>query len=198
MSGEPAWRHTRARCAVVPLPLNLASLPKSARRQHIRREQRVSARGHHVSYRRSQTTDQLLCAFQELEFLHVARRSGSDMSRGASSGSWAAVLQQCGSSVAFIASTTLDGTTPMAAQLCLYRDSRCYSVRPARHPGLSGLSPGHILLRRLAADAASNGFTALDLGRTVDSPAQIGYKDQYGPRWNFNLTFVLNGSVEQQ
>lgn len=197
MMGRRPWQNSTSRTAVVPLPLDVTTLPASIRRQHAQRERRLTAGGYRVTYRRSRTSDDLLRSFPVLEAMHAARWTAQGRtSPGPSSTDWAAVLRRCGPGEAFIAEAAVDGV-PVASQLCLYRAHRCYSVFPAMNPDLMHLSPGHLLLRRLAADLADDGFTSLDLGPTVEAPGQIGYKSQYGPIWGINLTSVLDGTRVQ-
>ncbi|MFF9786328.1 GNAT family N-acetyltransferase [Streptomyces nigrescens] len=199
MLKQADWSHTTSRCAVVPLPLDVASLSKSLRRQHVQRERRVAAAGHFVSFRRTRTTRELLDSHAMLETLYAARWAASTpvASAAATYAAWTEVLRRLGNEAAFIASAEINGT-PIALQLCLYRGDRCYSVRPAMHPDMLHLSPGHLLLRRLIENLAADGFRALDLGRTVESTGQIGYKGQYGPSWGETVTSVIDGPVEQQ
>ncbi|MER0476985.1 GNAT family N-acetyltransferase [Streptomyces sp. Edi2] len=201
MLRQPGWRHSTLLCAVVALPLDMSSMTKSLRRQHTQRERRLSVGGYRVSYHRTRTAEELLDVYPGLNMLHAARWARDPASRrqGAEPTAWLDVLRQCGGETAFIASMSVDGKLA-AAQLCLYRGHRCYSVLPAMHPDMLHLSPGHLLLRQLATSLADLGFSTLDLGRTVESPGQIGYKAQYNPRWSLSLTSafdgVLNGGEE--
>ncbi|MFE6938399.1 GNAT family N-acetyltransferase [Streptomyces chartreusis] len=187
---KPGWRHTMSRTAVVPLPLNMATLSKSLRRQHARRERALAETGP-VAYRRTRTTGGLLDAIPALETLYSLQRETDG--RGPAPQAWTEVLRQCGDS-AFIAEATLDGAL-MASQLCLFRGRHCYSVLPAMNPAMRHLAPGHALLRWLTGDLATSGFTCLDLGPTRDTPGQIEYKSQYSPLWGVNLSSFADGST---
>ncbi|WP_446045364.1 GNAT family N-acetyltransferase [Streptomyces olivaceus] len=99
------------------------------------------------------------------------------------------MLSELTDTTAFIATITIDGTLA-AAQLCLYRGTTCWSLRPAMNPGAARLAPGHLLLPRLIDDLSSHGFTGLDLGRTAETDGQTGYKEQYQPRWSTALSFT--------
>jgi CelD/BcsL family acetyltransferase involved in cellulose biosynthesis len=103
------------------------------------------------------------------------------------------VLNRCGPGTAFIATLALDGEV-VAAQLCLTRNRRAYSVVPAMHPNYKDLAPGHALLRHLAQDLTCAGYEHLDLGRTV--PGQHAYKNQYRPRWSETLCAVSTPAPE--
>lgn len=183
----PGWEHSEAGYARVPLPLDLGAMPKATRKVHRRRARRLEAlagEGHHIGYRRSRTTDGtdgLVAAYRELAYLYE-RQWGVPPPEAES---WPGLLRRCGPSVAFVATLTLDHR-PVAAQLCLVRGRTCYSLRTARTPDRGRLSFGHALLRRLATDLAEDGFTALDLGRTV--PEQRAYKEEYCPAWTAALT----------
>ncbi|WP_369228538.1 GNAT family N-acetyltransferase (plasmid) [Streptomyces sp. R39] len=187
---QPGWRHTTSRTAVVPLPLNMAELSKSLRRQHARRERALADSGR-VTYRRTRTAGGLLDAIPALKTLYTAQRETDD--RGPTPRAWTEVLRRCAGS-AFIAEATLDGAV-MASQLCLYRGRHCYSVLPAMNPAMRHLAPGHALLRWLAGDLATSGFSCLDLGPTRDIPGQVEYKSQYSPIWGVTLSSVADGAA---
>ncbi|MGW1783950.1 GNAT family N-acetyltransferase [Streptomyces sp. NPDC002143] len=187
---QPGWRHTTSRTAVVPLPLNMAALPNSLRCQHARRERALAESGR-VTYRRTRTTAGLLDAMPALETLCSLQRETDD--RGPAPRAWTEVMRQCADG-AFIAEATLDGAL-MASQLCLFRGRHCYSALLAMNPAMRHLAPGHALLRWLAGDLATSGFTCRDLGPTRDTPRQIRYKSQYSPIWSVNLSSVADGST---
>ncbi|MER8118961.1 GNAT family N-acetyltransferase [Streptomyces sp. NPDC094031] len=187
LDGRYTWEATRTRTAFVPLPLNWEALPGNLRRQHAKRERRIRA-GHSITYARTRTTGELLHLQPELERLHAARWAPAcdhDQPRP----DWDAVLSELTDTTAFIATITIDGALA-AAQLCLYRGTTCWSLRPAMDPGAARLAPGHLLLRRLIDDLTSHGFTGLDLGRTAETTGQTGYKEQYQPRWSTARSFA--------
>ncbi|MFK0157930.1 GNAT family N-acetyltransferase [Streptomyces sp. NPDC090493] len=186
MQDQPGWQHTTSPTAVVPLPLDVAALPKTIRRQHTRRERKLAHTA--VAYRRTGTADALLAALPTLVALHAAQHPTGDPATEPTLRAWSGVLRRCTDS-AFIAEAALDNTV-IAAQLCLYRAGHCYSLLPAMHPAFRHLGPGHALLRWLAADLAADGFTHLDLGPTRPTPEQLGYKAQYAPAWDSNVTSV--------
>lgn len=187
LDGRSAWHATRTRTALVPLPLDWEALPGNLRRQHAKRERRIRA-GHSITYARTRTTDELLQMQPELERLHAARWAPAPRPR-TSQPDWGAVLSELTDTTAFIATLTIDGALA-AAQLCLYRGTTCWSLRPAMNPGTARLAPGHLLLRRLIDDLTSHGVTGLDLGRTAETNGQTGYKEQYQPRWSTALSFT--------
>ena len=188
------WPQTAVPCARVPLPLDLMAMSKATRKAHRRRERALDelvAKGHRILYRRTQTSDELTADYKVLHDLHRRQwpadivRPESDLTLAADD--WPSVLDRCGPDIAFVASMEVDDCT-VAAQLCLYRGHHCYSLRLAMDLAYRDLSPGHSLLRLLAADLAESGFTHLDLGPTIDTPEQIGYKAQYLPNWTYTLT----------
>ncbi|SCF72223.1 Acetyltransferase involved in cellulose biosynthesis, CelD/BcsL family, partial [Streptomyces sp. MnatMP-M17] len=187
LDGRSAWHATRTRTALVPLPLDWEVLPGNQRRQHAKRERRIRA-GHAITYARTRTTGELLQMQPELERLHAARWAPAPRP-STSQPDWGAVLNELTDTTAFIATITIDGALA-AAQLCLYRGTTCWSLRPAMNPGAARLSPGHLLLRRLIDDLSSHGFTGLGLGRTAETDGQTGYKEQYQPRWSTALSFT--------
>ncbi|MFE3169216.1 GNAT family N-acetyltransferase [Streptomyces sp. NPDC059224] len=179
MRSQPGWAHTACRAAAVALPLTVAVLPRSIRRQHERREQVLSDCGAAITYRRTRTHGDLLAALPVLQALHAKQRQ-----LAAEDGDpWEAVLRRLGAAEAFIAEVAMDGAV-IAAQLCLVRGRHCYSVLPAMDPAHRGLAPGHALLRRLIDDLTGSGFSWLDLGPTRETPGQIAYKAQYQPVWD--------------
>ncbi|KOU50126.1 GNAT family N-acetyltransferase [Streptomyces sp. WM6378] len=187
LDGRRTWQATRTRTALVPLPLDWEALPANLRRQHAKRERRART-GHSISYARTRTTDELLQLQPELERLHAARWTPDPRPRS-SPPDWGAVLSDLTDTTAFIATLTIDGAL-VAAQLCLFRGTMCWSLRPAMDPGAARLAPGHLLLRRLIDDLTRQGFTGLDLGRTAETNGQTGYKEQYQPQWSAALSFT--------
>ncbi|MCG7202298.1 GNAT family N-acetyltransferase [Streptomyces arenae] len=181
---QPGWQHTTSPTAVVPLPLDVDALPKTIRRQHTRREQKLAHTT--VAYRRTGTADALLAALPTLVALHAAQHPADDLAPQSTLDAWSGVLRHCADS-AFIAEATLDNTV-IASQLCLYRARHCYSLLPAMHPAYRHMGPGHALLRWLAGDLAADGYTRLNLGPTRPTPEQLGYKAQYAPIWDSNVT----------
>lgn len=184
LASAPGWEHSEAGYASVPLPLDLGAMPAATRKAHRRRAGRLAAlaaEGHHLTYRRSRTAEELVAAYRELADLHE-RQWGVPLPDAAA---WPGVLSRCGPGLAFVATLDLDHR-PVAAQLCLVRGRTCYSLRTARTPDQGRLAFGHALLRWLATDLAGDGYTALDLGRTIDG--QHRYKDEYGPDWSKVLT----------
>jgi CelD/BcsL family acetyltransferase involved in cellulose biosynthesis len=187
------WQTSVTDCAEIPLPLAYEEMSRSTRRDHKRR-QRVwdeLARRRKVTYRRTRDSDELLTAYAVLARLHARRwaghapPAGSPHAPGASH--WPTVLERCGAGMAFIVTLAVDDEIA-AAQLCLTRHRRAYSVVPAIDPLHRDLAPGHALLRHLAQDLTTAGYEYLDLGRTV--PGQHAYKDQYLPRWTETVSAV--------
>ncbi|MFE7115295.1 GNAT family N-acetyltransferase [Streptomyces sp. NPDC057654] len=188
LESRPGWWQTTIPCAVLDLPVAYAALSPSTRREHRRRErtwQTLVGEGRRITYRRTRGTAELITAWEGLRDLYQRAR-GADPGF-AEKGTWPALLQRLGSGTAFIATLELDETA-VAAQLCLYRNTHCYSLLPAMDPEARDLAPGHALLRILTADLAAQGFTTLDLGRTRDTDGQRGYKAQYNARWSSTLT----------
>ena len=195
MMTDPRWPQTAVPCAQVPLPVAWAAMSQSTRKSHRRRARALDVlveQGHQITYRRSQTPLELADGYTALRGLHRRQwsanvRPESDLERDGAA--WQAVIDECGPRLAFVAAMELDGEV-VAAQLCLYRGQHCYSLRPAMHPDHAAMAPGHALLRMLVADLADAGFTCLDLGRTVDTPGQAGYKAQYlaGRGWTYTIT----------
>jgi hypothetical protein len=190
IAAQPDWAQVAAGCAQIPLPVPWAEMSRTTRRQH-RRRQRVwdelATEGHKIVYSRTRTAIELAEAVAVLRRLDTARRAGQarQFDATAEEATWSAVLR-CGPDTAFVATLSLDGT-PVAAQLCLYRDRRCYSLRPAMSPDHLELACGHALLRYLTDDLTRDGFTLLDLGRTINSAGQVGYKSQYLATWTETL-----------
>ncbi|MFI6585662.1 GNAT family N-acetyltransferase [Embleya sp. NPDC050493] len=190
---ERPWRTRVLDHAEISLPLSYAQMSRSTRREHTRRQRTWDelARFHKVTYRRTRDSDELLTAYAVLARLHALRWTGHTTPTGSphtpDAPHWPAVLRHCGADMAFIATLALDGDI-VAAQLCLTRHDRAYSVVPAINPLHKDLAPGHALLRHLAQDLATDGYAYLDLGRTV--PGQHAYKDQYRPRWSETLSAV--------
>ena len=207
MMADGAWEQTAVPCAQVVLPVDWTAMSKTTRKAHRRRERvlaEAAAAGHQITYRRSRTPRELAYGYRVLRDLHRRQWPTSDPLTD----DWPAVLEHCGPDTAFVASLALDGE-PVAAQLCLHRShprgdgqhadepaaKRCYSLRPAMSPDHRPLSPGHALLRLLAADLSAAGFTRLDLGRTVAEPGQAGYKNQYSAGWTYTLTATHTAST---
>lgn len=193
LASRPFWHCETTPCASVPLPVDYAAMSRSTRKEHRRRGREwdnLKALGQHVVYRRTSTVTELTTAYPALLDLHSLQRPDQDQAHAAKT--WTTVLQDTGSQTAFIATLELNDTI-VAAQLCLYRGQRCYSLRPAIHPDYSHLAPGHALLRHITEDLATEGFTHLDLGRTVPDGGQIGYKNQYLPRWSDTITARSGG-----
>ncbi|MFF1482126.1 GNAT family N-acetyltransferase [Streptomyces sp. NPDC058301] len=173
--------------ATVPLPLDLTTLSRSTCRDHQRRRRALHALGDRITYHRTHTTDQLLASYPVLEQLHHQRNADRPPTGTLAAGPrlpWPAVLASC-APVAFVASLTLDGQ-PIAAQLCLHRGTRAYSLLAGMDPHHRALAPGHGLLSLLAEDLTAAGFTALDLGRTTADPGQHAYKAAYGATWRLS------------
>ncbi|MCE7079547.1 GNAT family N-acetyltransferase [Streptomyces sp. ST2-7A] len=197
MSTDPArpgrWHTSATDCAEIPLPLAYEEMSRSTRRDHKRRQRTWDELAQHrkVTYRRTHDNDELLTAYTVLARLHAHRWAGHTPPAGTphtpGAPHWPAVLKRCGTSMAFIATLAVDDEI-VAAQLCLTRHRRAYSVVPAIHPQYKDLAPGHALLRHLAHDLTTAGYEYLDLGRTV--PGQHAYKDQYRPRWSKTLSAV--------
>ncbi|MFF9158584.1 GNAT family N-acetyltransferase [Streptomyces sp. NPDC014846] len=183
--------------ATVPLPVNLAALSRSTRRDHTRRRRTLDRLGDRVAYHRTHGHSELQAAFQTLKTLHHQRNAPRLRTAGTADLAlpWRKALSQC-ASVAFIATLTLDGR-PVAAQLCLRRGPRVYSVLSAMDPACQELAAGHALLHLLCADLTADGCTALDLGRTTADPGQRAYKAAYGAVWTTTHTFTLPHPVEQ-
>ncbi|MFB6887173.1 GNAT family N-acetyltransferase [Streptomyces noursei] len=184
------WHTRHVPNALVHLPLDWPAMDPSMRRQHAKRERRLRTGAHDIVYRRTRTTGELLAAYEVLDQLHSARWDSSPSPTGTDI-RWPDILRHFTSDLAFIASITIDGT-PAASQLCLFRSQVCFSLRPAMNPHLSRLAPGHLLLRRLADDLSTAGFTELDLGRTKETPGQLGYKQQYFPEWKESVSFCTH------
>ncbi|MGW0552111.1 GNAT family N-acetyltransferase [Streptomyces altiplanensis] len=187
------WHTSVTDCAEIALPLAYEEMSRSTRRDHKRRQRTWDelAQSHEVIYHRTRDSDELITAYAVLTRLHARRWAGHTPPPGSphtpDAPHWQAVLQQCGPDTAFIATLALD-TEVVAAQLCLTRHRRAYSVVPALHPHYKELAPGHALLRHLAQDLTTVGFEYLDLGRTV--PGQHAYKNQYRPRWSETVSVV--------
>ncbi|MFI1729686.1 GNAT family N-acetyltransferase [Streptomyces acidicola] len=180
-------------CAEISLPLAYEEMSRSTRRDHKRRQRAWDelAQRHKVTYQRTRDSDELLSAYAVLARLHARRWAGHTPSAGSPHAPgalhWPAVLERCGANMAFIATLAVDDEI-VAAQLCLTRHRRAYSVVPAIDPLYKDLAPGHALLRHLAQDLTTAGYEYLDLGRTV--PGQHAYKDQYRPRWSKTVSAV--------
>lgn len=191
-----AWRHTASPTAIVPLPWNPAVLKASDKRQHRHQERRLAAPDEHghrptIAYRRSRNRSELQAAIPVLMALRAARYGRDEW---AARTDWSDILRSTENS-AFIATLLADGR-PIAAQLVLTRRTRAFSALPGMDPAEASRSPGHALLRRLLADLTERGYTALDLGPTINRSGQIKYKGQYGPDWGSNVTVVhQNGSL---
>ncbi|MFF5019001.1 GNAT family N-acetyltransferase [Streptomyces sp. NPDC001165] len=173
--------------ATVALPVDYSALSRSTRREHRRRQRTWDdlSSAHRVLYRRTHSPTDLLETYPDLLRLHRLEwpQQEPDTENDAA---WHTVLERCGPG-AFIATLAVDGHT-VAAQLCLRRGTRAYSLLPAMDPAYRSLAPGHALLRYLTADLAATGHRTLDLGRTTSDPGQHGYKSQYGVIWTSSLT----------
>ncbi|MGX5186249.1 GNAT family N-acetyltransferase [Streptomyces avermitilis] len=183
------WAGHRAETpyATVTLPVDYSALSRSTRREHRRRQRTWDdlSRTHHVLYRRTHSSTDLLETYPRLLRLH--RLEWPEQAPGAEDdAAWRTVLERCGPG-AFIATLAVDGHI-VAAQLCLRRGVRAYSLLPAMDPAYRSLAPGHALLRYLTADLAAAGHRILDLGRTRSDPGQYAYKAQYGAIWTESLT----------
>ncbi|WP_329583410.1 GNAT family N-acetyltransferase [Streptomyces sp. NBC_01361] len=195
LSEQPDWQYLTSPCAAIGLPLDLAAMSASTRREHRRRQRdfdRWAATDGNTSCQRTQTTGELLAAYRVLAALHRRRWAGqpqlhSDVQHSPGEDPWPTVLEQLGSDEAFIATLTVR-TDVVAAQLCLVRGSRAYSVLPAMDPDYRHLAVGHVLQFRLASDLHDSGFTVLDLGRTASATGQQKYKSQYTRAWTQTLT----------
>ncbi|MGW6144429.1 GNAT family N-acetyltransferase [Streptomyces sp. NPDC055140] len=182
---------TEALYATIPLPVDLTGLSRSTRRDQVRRQRAVRALGGRVAYHRTSTGPELLAAYEVLEDLHRRRNALRLPTTGRTADlglPWRHVLEEC-SSMAFIATLTLDGQA-VAAQLCLRRAGRAYSVLTAMDPAHRDLAPGHALLQLLSEDLAEEGYTALDLGRTTAEAGQRSYKAAYGATWTTLRTYT--------
>ncbi|WP_406003909.1 GNAT family N-acetyltransferase [Streptomyces sp. NBC_00829] len=185
------WQHALTRCARVDLPVPYASMSRSTRRDHRRRQRdwhALAESGHCVTYHRTQSPAELLDAYTVLAHLHQLRRHDRTELLGLTSADerLRAVLERC-ADMAFIATLTLDGRA-VAAQLCLHRGRHAYSMLPAMDPAHQDLAPGHALLRRLSDELTTAGYASLDLGRTTCAPGQAAYKNSYAPVWTGTLT----------
>jgi CelD/BcsL family acetyltransferase involved in cellulose biosynthesis len=180
---QPGWSISTADCATVPLPVPYRTLGASTRREHQKRSKKWAQleRDRDVEFRRC-TGSVVLPAWESLVGLYQAqRRRGRPPAERE-------LLDIIAAPSAFVAQLSVDGV-PVAADLCLTRGERVYSLLPAMNPDLSEYAPGHALLRYLTDDLSTSSpgrFTALDLGRT--RPGQHGYKSQYGPRWTSTVT----------
>ncbi|MEU9444471.1 GNAT family N-acetyltransferase [Streptomyces sp. NPDC048304] len=109
----------------------------------MRRRRTVQALGEQVGYHRTRTRTgtELLAAFDALENLHYQRNAPRPATAEAPDLDlpWRQVLKEC-AGVAFIATLMLDGH-PVAAQLCLRRRDRVYSLITAMDPAHRDLSP---------------------------------------------------------
>ncbi|MEU6070606.1 GNAT family N-acetyltransferase [Streptomyces sp. NPDC047082] len=181
--------------ATVPLPLDIAALSRSTRRDHQRRRRIVQELGGRVGYVRTRTTGELLQAYRTLEDLHALRNRDRPAAALASDLSlpWPQVLRQC-ASLAFVATLTVDGEA-VAAQLCLQWNGRAHSVVTAMDPAHHQLSPGHLLLELLCDDLAREGYVALELGRTVSDSGQRAYKSSYGAVWTLTRTYSVHSNM---
>ncbi|MGP3951155.1 GNAT family N-acetyltransferase [Streptomyces sp. 7N604] len=196
VAAQSGYDHTTARCAVIGLPVDFSAMSRATRKEHKRRERTwvgLAAGGHRVVYRRTRSTAELIGTYPVLSELYHRRWAGhvplSEVGAAGADKQWQAVLERCGSGTAFIATLAVDEAV-VAAQLCLYRHRRCYSVRPAMDPAYRELAPGHALLRRLTAELSGQGFISFDLGRTVEDAGQIAYKSQYLAEWKATLTAI--------
>ncbi|MFI6038117.1 GNAT family N-acetyltransferase [Streptomyces sp. NPDC051315] len=187
------WHTSVTDCAEISLPLAYEEMSRSTRRDHKRRQRAWEelAQRHKVTYQRTRDSDELLPAYAVLARLHARRWAGhatpAGLPHAPGAPYWPAVLERCGAGMAFIATLAVDDEI-VAAQLCLTRHRRAYSVAPAIDPLHKDLAPGHALLRHLAQDLTAAGYEYLDLGRTV--PGQHAYKDQYRPRWSKTVSAV--------
>ncbi|MFF4442612.1 GNAT family N-acetyltransferase [Streptomyces sp. NPDC001621] len=174
----------------MPLPVDLAGLSRSTRRDHTRRRRTLDLLGDRIAYHRTRSQQELADALQTLKTLHHRRNASRPSAAGIADLAlpWQQVLTQC-AGAASIATLTLDGR-PVAVQLCLRRESRVYSVLTAMDPDCRELAAGHALLHLLCADLTAHGCTALDLGRTTADPGQRAYKAAYGAAWTTTHTFT--------
>ncbi|WP_086736586.1 GNAT family N-acetyltransferase [Streptomyces glaucescens] len=187
------WHTSVTDCAEISLPLAYEEMSRSTRRDHKRRQRAWDelAQRRKVTYQRTRDSDELFTAYAVLARLHARRWAGHAPPAGSphapGAPHWPAVLECCGANVAFVATLAVDDEI-VAAQLCLTRHRRAYSVVPAIDPLHKDSAPGHALLRHLAQDLSRAGYEYLDLGRTV--PGQHAYKDQYRPRWSKTVSAV--------
>ncbi|MFD4412481.1 GNAT family N-acetyltransferase [Streptomyces sp. NPDC058475] len=192
-SADEGWQHNLTACAEINLPLDLAAMSRTTRRDHLRRNRVWSrlAQDQQVTYHRTRCMDELLDAYEVLAHLHQRRWEGHALLPGAplaaDANQWRAVLRHCGAAGATIATLAVDGE-PIASQLCLIRGSKCFSVLTAMDPRHRHLAPGHALLRHLARALPDEGIRTLDLGRTA--PGQRSYKAQYRPIWTDTVSTV--------
>ncbi|MFI0813509.1 GNAT family N-acetyltransferase [Streptomyces echinatus] len=185
--GQP---RTQTLYATVALPVDLAGLSRSTRRDHTRRRRAVEALSDRVGYHRTRTASELLAAYEVLERLFRLRNAPRASAAGTADLAlpWRQVLEHC-APLAFIATLTLDAC-PVAAQLCLRSENRVHSVITAMDPTQRDLAPGHALLHRLCEDLTGEGYTTLDLGRTTAEDGQRSYKAAYGAVWTTTHTYA--------
>ncbi|MFJ5534060.1 hypothetical protein [Streptomyces sp. NPDC093261] len=74
---EDTWgrRDIQTLYATIPLPVDLAALSRSTRRDHVRRRRDVQALGDRIGYRRTRTRAELLSAYDALEALYRRRNA---------------------------------------------------------------------------------------------------------------------------
>lgn len=74
---EDTWgrRDIQTLYATIPLPVDLAGLSRSTRRDHVRRRRDVQALGDRIGYRRTRTRAELLSAYDALEALYRRRNA---------------------------------------------------------------------------------------------------------------------------
>ncbi|MFF3489373.1 GNAT family N-acetyltransferase [Streptomyces sp. NPDC002701] len=161
--------------SVVALPFDFGALAPSRQREHARRCRHWThlAAGHTITYRRSHHQQGLLSGLDVLASLHASAQHHHAGPTCASE--WRDAVPAIGAKVAFVADLHVDDT-PVAAQLCLTRGRRCYSVQQVAHPAYRHLAPAHALLRHLLDDLAQEGFHTLDPGHGTSPGASAAPK----------------------
>ncbi|WP_221354685.1 GNAT family N-acetyltransferase [Streptomyces beigongshangae] len=148
---------------VLALPFHADALAPSRRREHARRCRHWAqlAASRPVTYRRSHHQQALLDGLRVLAALQQTCPAGPG---AADTIPWRRIVPDIGATGAFVADLHIDGA-PVAAQLCLTRQHRCYSAAQITHPAYRHIAPAHALLRHLLDDLAHEGFHTFDPGR---------------------------------
>ncbi|OEV11406.1 GNAT family N-acetyltransferase [Streptomyces nanshensis] len=198
LAGVAGWHGSMVPYARVTLPVIYPAMVPEIRRGHAKRKSRWTRLTQHsrVVVRRSRGPRELLADWEVLLRLHEERFGDLP----AAARELRAVLGGC-AGIAFIASLTVEDK-PVAAQLCLHRRHRAYSLLAAMTADaeICRAGPGHALLRELCDLLHAEGFASFDLGRTrVDENGgggQVAYKEAYGPGWE-DLVTVTSRTAEQ-